>query len=353
MKTFFFYDLETSGFSPQNDRIMQFAGQRTDENFNRIGEPVNILVRLNDDVLPSPSALMVTKISPQKTVEEGYTEAEFAKMLVEEYFTPDTVIIGYNNVRFDDAHIQHLLWRNFYPPYDWQWKDGRSRWDLLDVVRMIRALRPEGINWPFIKNKETGEKFASNKLELLTKENGISHENAHDALSDVDGLIDVARLLKEKQPQIFNYILKMRSKNEVQKMINLESPKPFVYTSGRFSVEFEKTTIVFPIAPAKNKNVIVWDLRFSPKDFLDWSAEQILENITADFETRSQADFKPIAAKILQYNKCPAVAPVGVLNDENKERLKIDLGEIQKNLDILRKNPHFAENLRTAFEKKK
>ena len=352
MKTFFFYDLETSGFSPQSDRIMQFAGQRTDENFNRIGEPVNILVRLNDDVLPSPSALMVTKISPQKTVEEGYTEAEFAKMLVEEYFTPDTVIIGYNNVRFDDAHIQHLLWRNFYPPYDWQWKDGRSRWDLLDVVRMIRALRPEGINWPFIKNKETGEKFASNKLELLTKENGISHENAHDALSDVDGLIDVARLLKEKQPQIFNYLLKMRSKNEVQKMINLESSKPFVYTSGRFSVEFEKTTIAFPIAPAKNKNVIVWDLRFSPKDFLDWSAEQILENITADFETRSQADFKPIAAKILQYNKCPAVAPVGVLNDENKERLKIDLGEIQKNLDILRKNPHFAENLRTAFEKK-
>ncbi len=352
MKTFFFYDLETSGFSPQNDRIMQFAGQRTDKNFNRIGEPVNILVRLNDDVLPSPSALMVTKISPQKTVEEGYTEAEFAKMLVEEYFTPDTVIIGYNNVRFDDIHIQHLLWRNFYPPYDWQWKEGRSRWDLLDVVRMIRALRPEGINWPFIENKETGEKFASNKLELLTKENGISHENAHDALSDVDGLIDVARLLKEKQPQIFDYLLKMRSKNEVQKMINLESPKPFVYTSGRFSVEFEKTTIAFPIAPAKNKNVIVWDLRFSPKDFLDWSAEQILENITADFETRSQADFKPIVAKILQYNKCPAVAPVGVLNDENKERLKIDFGEIQKNLDILRKNPHFAENLRTAFEKK-
>ena len=66
------------------------------------------------------------------------------------------------------------------------------RWDLLDVVRMIRALRPEGINWPFIENSKTGEKFASNKLELLTKENGISHENAHDALSDVDGLIDAA-----------------------------------------------------------------------------------------------------------------------------------------------------------------
>ena len=352
MKTFFFYDLETSGFSPQNDRIMQFAGQRTDENLNRIGEPVNILVRLNDDVLPSPSALMVTKISPQKTVEEGYTEAEFSKMLVEEYFTPDTVIVGYNNVRFDDVHIQHLLWRNFYPPYDWQWKDGRSRWDLLDVVRMIRALRPEGINWPFIINEETGEKFAANKLELLTKENGILHENAHDAMSDVDGLIDVARLLKEKQPQIFDYLFKIRSKNEVQKLVNLENPKPFVYTSGRFKVEFEKTTVAFPIAPAKNQNVIVWDLRFSPEKFIDWSEDQILENITVDFETRSSDDFEPIAAKILQYNKCPAVAPMGVLTEENQQRLKIDLAEIQKNLDILRKNPHFAENLRSAFERR-
>ncbi len=352
MKTFFFYDLETSGFSPQNDRIMQFAGQRTDENLNRIGEPVNILIRLNDDVLPSPSALMVTKISPQKTVEEGYTEAEFAKMLVEEYFTPDTVIVGYNNVRFDDVHIQHLLWRNFYPPYDWQWKDGRSRWDLLDVVRMIRALRPEGINWPFVINEGTGEKFAANKLELLTKENGILHENAHDAMSDVDGLIDVARLLKEKQPQIFDYLFRIRSKNEVQKLVNLENPKPFVYTSGRFKVEFEKTTVAFPIAPAKNQNVIVWDLRFSPEKFIDWSEDQILENITADFETRSSDDFEPIAAKILQYNKCPAVAPMGVLTEENQQRLKIDLAEIQKNLDILRKNPHFAENLRSAFERR-
>ena len=352
MKTFFFYDLETSGFSPQNDRIMQFAGQRTDENLNRIGEPINILVKLNDDILPSPSALMVTKISPQKTVEEGYTEAEFAKMLVEEYFTPDTVIVGYNNVRFDDVHIQHLLWRNFYPPYDWQWKDGRSRWDLLDVVRMIRALRPEGINWPFIINEETGEKFAANKLELLTKENGILHKNAHDAMSDVDGLIDVARLLKEKQPQIFDYLFKIRSKNEVQKLVNLENPKPFVYTSGRFKVEFEKTTVTFPIAPAKNQNVIVWDLRFSPEKFIDWSEDQILENITADFETRSSDDFEPIAAKILQYNKCPAVAPMGVLTEENQQRLKIDLAEIQKNLDILRKNPHFAENLRSAFERR-
>ena len=349
MKTFFFYDLETSGFNPRQDRIMQFAGQRTDMNLKKIGEPVNILIRLNDDVLPSPNALMVTKISPQKTVEEGYTEAEFAKMAFEDFFTPDTIAVGYNSIRFDDEHMRHLFWRNFYDPYEWQWKDGRSKWDLLDVVRMVRALRPDGINWPFLEN-ESGEKYAANKLELLTKENGIEHENAHDAMSDVDGLIDVARLLKEKQPKMFEYLLKMRSKNEIQALVNLENPQPFVYSSGRFSAEFEKTTVAFPVAPAPNRNVVVWDARFSPASFVDWSAEQILENLTADFETRQKPDFEKISAKILNYGKCPAVAPIGVLTDENQKRLGLDLAEITKNIEILKKNPQFVENLRTAFE---
>ena len=255
MKTFFFYDLETSGFSPRDDRIMQFAGQRTDLELNPIGDLINILVKLNDDVLPSPSALMVTKISPQKTVQEGYSEAEFAKLCQESFFTEDTIAIGYNNIRFDDEHMRYLFWRNFYDPYEWQWKDGRSRWDMLDVVRMVRALRPEGIKWPFKLNEETGEEIAINKLELLTKENGIEHENAHDALADVVGLIEVAKLIKQKQPQIFNYLLKMRQKANVQKIVNLENPKPFVYSSGRYSAKYQKTTVAFPIAPAKNKSI--------------------------------------------------------------------------------------------------
>ena len=144
-QTFFFYDLETSGLNPRQDRIMQFAGQRTDMDLQPIGEPYNILVTLNDDTLPSPDALMVTGITPQKTVEEGYTEAQFARILSEEIFTPDTIAVGFNNIRFDDEFIRHLFWRNFYDPYEWTWKDGRSRWDLLDVVRLTRALRPEGI----------------------------------------------------------------------------------------------------------------------------------------------------------------------------------------------------------------
>lgn len=348
-KTFFFYDLETSGFSPKNDRIMQFAGQRTDLNLNKIGDPINMLIRLNDDVLPSPNALMVTKISPQQTLDEGYTEAEFAKIAADDIFTPGTVAVGYNSVRFDDEHMRHLFWRNFYDPYEWQWKDGRSRWDLLDVVRMVRALRPENINWPFIEN-ESGEQIAANKLELLTKVNGIEHEHAHDAMSDVDGLIEVAKLLKQKQPQIFDYLLKIRDKNEIKKLVNLDDPTPFVYTSGRLTAEFNKTTAAYPIAPAPNRNVVVWDLRYDPSEYLSWSAEDILENLNTSWEDRQKEGFKPLPAKILQYNKCPAVAPIGVLNNTNYKDLKLSQDQIKSNVIALKKSPHFLENIRTAFE---
>ena len=141
-QTFFFYDLETSGLNPRQDRIMQFAGQRTTLDFEPIGEPYNILVKLNDDTLPSPDALMVTGITPQQTQAEGYTEAEFARILVNEVFTEDTIVVGFNNIRFDDEFIRALFWRTFNDPYEWAWRDGRSRWDMLDVVRMTRALRP-------------------------------------------------------------------------------------------------------------------------------------------------------------------------------------------------------------------
>ena len=207
---FFFYDLETSGINPREDRIMQFAGQRTNFNLEPVGEPVNLLIKLNDDTLPSPDAIMVTHILPQETVASGLSEAEFCKVVSEEIFTPNTIVCGYNSVRFDDEHMRYLFWRNFYDPYEWQWKDGRSRWDLLDVVRMVRALRPEGVVWPVKVDPETGAKKAANKLELLSKLNKIAHEKAHDALSDVEALISLARLLRDKQPQIFNYLLKMR-----------------------------------------------------------------------------------------------------------------------------------------------
>ena len=247
-KTFFFYDLETSGRFPSKDRIMQFAGQRADMNLDLVGDPVNILVKLPNDTLPSPIAISITGITPQST-QSGLSEADFCGYVTREIFTQNTIAVGYNSIRFDDEFMRYCFWRNFYDPYEWQWKDGREKWDLLDVVRLTRALRPEGINWPIDKNGK-----ATNRLELLTKANSISHESAHDALSDVIALINVTRLIKEKQPKIFDFLLKIRNKNEVLKYVDINNPRPFVYTSGRYKSEFNKTTVAYPLTVSLKKN---------------------------------------------------------------------------------------------------
>ncbi len=348
-QTFFFYDLETSGLSARDDRIMQFAGIRTDMNLQPIGEPYNLLVALSDDTLPSPDALMVTGISPQKTVDEGYTEAQFAKILVEEVFTPDTIAVGFNNVRFDDELVRHLLWRNFYDPYEWCWKDGRSRWDMLDVVRMTRALRPEGIEWPV-----DSEGKATNRLELITKANGISHDSAHDALSDVEALIDVTRLIKTTQPQLYEYLLSMRGKREVQSLVNLDTKQPFVYASGRYDNEWNKATVAFPLAPAPNSNVLVYDLRYDPADFVQLSDDELADKLFATWEERQAEDFIKLPVKQLQYNRCPAVAPLGVLSQgDGWQKVGLDEATVQKHKDILLAHPEFVERLRGVFERKR
>lgn len=345
-QNFFFYDLETSGLNPREDRIMQFAGQRTDMELNPIGEAYNILVKLNDDTLPSPDAIMVTGISPQQTVQEGYAEAEFAKMLHEDICSADTIMVGFNNIRFDDEFIRALFWRNFYDPYEWCWKDGRSRWDMLDVVRMTRALRPEGIEWPV---DEEGR--ATNRLELITKLNGVDHSKAHDALSDVEATIAVAKLIKGKQPQLFDYLLKLRDKREVLKVVNLDDKKPFVYTSGRYDAEHEKTTAAFPLTQGRNSNIVVYDLRYDPTPFINMNQKELAAILFAGWEERKKEGFKKLPVKELQYNRSPAVAPLGVLEqDKGWERIHLDMKTIERNKTALLEAPQFAENIRSLFE---
>jgi exodeoxyribonuclease-1 len=345
-QTLFFYDLETSGLNARSDRIMQFAGIRTDMELNVIGEPHNVLVKLNDDTLPSPDAVMVTGITPQSTQADGLTEAEFAQFLCDEIFTSDTITVGFNNVRFDDEFIRHLFWRTFRDPYEWCWNNGCSRWDMLDVVRMTRALRPEGVEWPV-----DDEGKPTNRLELITKLNGIEHGRAHDALSDVEALIDVARLLKTKQPKLYEYLLATRDKKSVQKLVNLEMKQPFVYVSGRYDATFNKATVAFPLTSAPNSNVIVYDLRHDPTTFVDLNVEDIKARMFAPWDQRKAEGFTPLPVKTLQYNRCPAVAPLGVLEqDDGWNKIQLDLKVVERHKQILLSHPEFAEKIRTAVE---
>lgn len=337
--SFFFYDLETSGFNPRSARIMQFGGQRTDMNLKPIGKPVNLLIKLTPDVLPSPDAVLVTGITPQQTQADGMTEAEFLQYFYKDVVRPGTIFTGFNSVRFDDEFMRYLLYRNFYDAYEWQWKDDNSRWDLLDVARMTRALRPDGIKWPFAPDGKP-----TNRLEFLTSVNKLAHSDAHDALSDVMATIDVARLLKAKQPELFDYLLKHRGKNDAKKII-LEGA-PFVYTSGRYSSKYLHTTAAVLLSKHPNqRDALVYDLRFDPAPFAKMSVDELVE--AWKFSKDPEAVKLPV--KTLKYNRCPAVAPLGVMKDKaSQKRLALDISTVTKHLDSLKK--HHSELTRKVLK---
>lgn len=338
--TFYFYDLETSGINPRSSRIMQFAGQRTDMNLKPVSEPDNILIRLSEDVLPEPDAVLVHGITPQKANAEGIPEADFLKYFAGHIATAGTIFVGFNNIRFDDEFLRFSLYRNFYDAYEWAWRDGRSRWDILDVVRMTRALRPEGIEWPFAPDGKP-----ANRLELLTSLNKLEHTNAHDALSDVNATIAVARLIKNKQPKLFDWMLEYRDKKKVEELVR--SQKPFVYTSGKYPTAYEKTTLALLLGNHPDKSgVLVYDLRRDPSELDDLSATEL----AAKWNDWTEDETKRFPVKILKFNKCPAVAPIGVLKEEDYKRLKLDADIVAQNQAKLAERPDLHARLLEAIK---
>lgn len=322
---------------------MQFAGQRTNENLEPIGEPADFYIKLPKDVLPQPDAVMLTGITPQKTLQEGITEAEFTKYFEEEVAEPGTIFVGFNNIRFDDEFIRYTMYRNYHDPYEWHWKDGRSRWDILDVIRMTRALRPDGILWPF-----DSEGNSTNRLEMLTGANNLIHNNAHTALSDVNATIALAQLVMNKQPKLFTYLLNMREKGKVREFVT--QGEPFAYVSGKYESRFEKMTVAVMAKELDDKSgAIVYDLRYDPSLWANKTDEEIL----AAIDSRSEIPEERLPFKSMQYNKCPSIAPYSVVNDDCAERLSIDRDKIAKNLAALSENQELIDRVARLMAGKK
>lgn len=342
--TFLFHDYETFGTHPALDRPAQFAAIRTDVDFNIIGEPEVFFCKPADDYLPQPGAVLITGITPQQAKAKGVNEAEFAKRIHALFTVPDTCVLGYNNVRFDDEVTRNIFYRNFYDPYAWSWQNNNSRWDLLDVMRACYALRPEGINWP-----ENDDGLPSFRLEHLTKANGIEHSNAHDAMADVYATIAMAKLVKTHQPRLFDYLLSHRSKQKLATLIDVPQMAPLVHVSGMFGADRSNTSWVAPLAwhPENRNAVIMVDLAGDMTPLLELNADALRERL---YTAKAALEGKsPVPVKLVHLNKCPVLAQAKTLRPEDAERLGVDRKRCLDNLKILRENPQVREKVVAIF----
>jgi len=318
--TLYWHDYETWGEVPAQDRPSQFAGVRTDEDLNIIGEPMMIYCRPAPDCLPKPEACLITGLLPQVALEKGLPEAEFVARIIAELGAPGTCGVGFNSIRFDDEVTRYALYRNFYDPYEREWRNGNSRWDIIDVVRMTRALRPEGIEWP---NYEDGRPCF--KLEMLTAANHLAHESAHDALSDVYATIAIAKLIKNRQPKLYDYAYRLRDKRFAASMIDIAAHKPLLHISSRFPSEQGNAALVLPLAlhPSNKNAVIAYNLSMSPQDLLTLSVDELRLRLFTRTEALPEGITR-LALKEIHLNKSPMLLPPNMLDDKTAQRLQID-----------------------------
>ncbi len=318
--TLYWHDYETWGEVPAVDRPSQFAGIRTDQDLNIIGEPLMIYAKPAPDLLPKPEACLVTGLLPQQAQKMGLLEAEFIAAIYRELAQPGTCGVGYNSIRFDDEVTRYCLYRNFYDPYEREWRNGNSRWDIIDMVRMTRALRPEGIQWP-----EYEDGRPSFKLEMLTAANGLNHEAAHDALSDVYATIALARLIKEKQPKLYDYAFRLRDKRFAASLIDIDSAKPLLHISSKFPSQQANCALVLPLAmhPSNRNSVIALNLNQSPEMLLSLGAAELRERLFTAADNLPEG-VERLALKEIHLNKTPMLLPPNMLDDSTCERLQID-----------------------------
>jgi exodeoxyribonuclease-1 len=340
--SFYFYDYETFGVSPKTSRIAQFAGIRTDENLNIIDEKM-LYCKPTGDVLPDPIAVNVTGITPQLCEKNGLIEKDFIAEINKEFSTPKTCVVGYNNIRFDDEFTRHTLFRNFFDPYAWAWKGGNSRWDLLDVVRMCYALKPQTMNFPLIDD------IPSFKLDKLAPANNIIVK-AHDALEDVRATIAIAKIIKEKEPKLFDYALSLKDKKTVASKVTLF--EPMLHTSGMYPAKLGCTRRCVALGFSPLGNAIIFNLDQDPQILLDLEAIELKKLQFAKKQDLPEGQER-LQIKEMHFNKSPMFVPnIAKLDPKTVKHLSIDMDKTDKHLAFILENKQaISQKIKEMYQK--
>ena len=348
-ESIYWYDLETTGTNQYRDRVLQFAGIRTDYDLNIIAEPQNIFCRPGNDVLPAPGALVVNGISMQNILAHGDIERDFTQKIAAELNTASSCIVGYNNLRFDDEFIRNIFYRNFHDPYVREWRNDNSRWDLIDICRAAYALRPDGLHWP---DRAASPGVPSFKLEDLAKANNIEHGQAHDALADVRATIALAKIIKTKQPRLYDYLFQLRRKQAVLKLLYPLGKSAVLHVSSKYPATRGCAAIVLPLCqhPVNRNSIICFDLGTSPESLLSTPPDALAQLIfTAS--SKLPAGQERIALKEIHINRCPVVVPLKTLGDTDAERLGLDKALSQERMHALQRSSGLVEKIQDVYDK--
>lgn len=325
---FIFYDTETTGLAAGFDQILQFAGIVTDDDLNPI-EEINLRCRLQAHVIPSPGALVITGVRPSDITGANLSHYEMIReirALIERY-TP-AVMIGYNSISYDEAMLRQAFYQTLNPTYLTN-TGGNTRMDVLKLAHAASQYAPGVLEVPL--NDKGRPSF---KLEFLAKANGLMHDNAHEAMSDTQATLDLARLVRDRAPAVWEAMTRTRSKRDALSV--LDNTDVFCSSDMMFGTPSILATKI-AANPDNPSEVAVFDLSHDPVHYLDADA------VGASSLLRTS----PRPIRIVKANQSPIVVPQD-LSHEGVAGHGQSMEELQAKVRAIREYPTFATNVANA-----
>lgn len=266
---FVFYDTETTGTDTTFDQILQFAAIATDDDLVEF-DRFETRCRLQPHIVPSPTALAVTRVTPDMLTDPDTPShyramQEIGRKLRE--WSP-ACFAGYNSLAFDERLLRQAFFQALQPVYLTN-TGGNTRADIYRMVLAATVHAPDALALPMDDNGRP-----SRRLDALAPANGFNHADAHEALSDVEATIFISRLIRDRAPTLWSDMLAIASKAHV--VDNLLSGNPMVQTEVYGRTIYNRLVLGVAPNPDYDAQIAVFDLSFEPEQLLDLSIEELV-----------------------------------------------------------------------------
>ena len=328
---FVFYDTETTGTETAFDQILQFAAIKTDDELNELGE-FNIRCRLLPHVVPSPGALLATKVHPDLLIDPSlpsHYEAIRAirGKLIE--WSP-AIFLGYNSIAFDEDLLRQALFQTLHPPYLTN-TNGNARGDVMRVAHAVNLFYPGTLEIPTdAKGKQTF------RLDRLAPANGYNHDDAHEALADVRATIFIARLVRNRARPVWDDLMRATNKAAVHKMAAERTLLSMAERYGARTCSWIVTAC--GSNPENSGQLAVFDLNYDPAKYLTLSVEELIDALNAS----------PKVIRTVRANAQPIIRSADAAPNID-QILKVSVREAEERASAIRSNQNFQTRVRKAL----
>lgn len=312
MAGFVFYDTETTGLLPGWDQIVHFAAIRTDENLNEIAR-FEIPCRLQPHVIPHPSALLTNRLPINRLTDPDLPS--HYKMICEARerlmaWSP-AIFLGYNSMRFDEEMLRHALFQSLHPAYLTS-NHGNSRADVLSLALSAAALEPNCLNVPL---GESGR--PTFRLESLAAFNGLVARDEHDAMSDTETTLMLARYIRDRSADVWHRFVRFSKKATVADFVAAEDA--FILTEFFGNEAYHRPVTCIGATPGNGNGRFCYDLSSDPD----------IVAAMNDVDLRVVLARKGTPVRRIAINSAPAIAALWEVPDGMLDGLDVDLVEVR------------------------